>query len=511
MNLKLLIVGLDGATFKVIIDSLVKAGKLPTISKLMKEGIASICKSTHPPVTSPAWPSFMTGCNPAKHGVYHFFDGSAKLYTSRDIKKPMFWDILGEYGYKSLVVNVPVTYPPKRINGILITGMLTPPNGKFAYPNEVERVLKADGYIVNPSKSLIKSLILDKKAFDELVKIERKRTDAIIKLTERFEFDLVCVVYQITDIVQHMLWDKKDFVFKAYEEIDKEIGKLVEHLSPENIIIISDHGFSSYKKQININQFLFEKGLLKRQKKEVDLSVLEEGEARSLRHCILKSFSNILAKIGITQETVITKLPKQLVQVLRKILPAKLRREILKESKYSIDFKESLAYSLTGFEMGIRINKDLVKDYEKFREELIKSLSNIRDLETGEEVFEWVKKKEEVYDGEYLDDAPDIIYKPKEGYYPTSSFGTDVIERNDLWGHDFNGIFIAWGKHFKNINIPREVSLYDIAPTVLAIFGIKPPEYMDGNPLVAVSYKVEVNDSRKIKSVIKKLKFEKKI
>jgi len=308
-----------------------------------------------------------------------------------------------------------------------------------------------------------------------------------------------------------MLWDKKDFVFKAYEEIDKEIGRLVEHLSPENIIIISDHGFSSYKKQINVNQFLFEKGLLKRQKKEMDLSVLKEGEIKSLKYSIINTFRNILAKIEITQETVITKLPKPLVETLRKILPAKLRREILKGSKYSIDFKKSLAYSLTGFEMGIWINNDLIKDYEKFREELIKSLSNIKDPETGEEVFEWVKKKEEVYDGEYLDDAPDIIYKPKEGYYPTSSFGTDVIEKNDLWGHDFSGIFIAWGKDFKNTNIPREVSLYDIAPTVLALFGIKPLKYMDGKPLVAVSYKVKANESRKIKSVIKKLKFEKKI
>ena len=300
--MKLLIMGLDGATFKVI-NPLIQSGKLPTISRLIKNGLACICKSTHPPVTSPAWPSFMTGCNPGKHGVYHFFDGSAKLYTSRDIKKPTFWDILGEYGYKSLVVNVPVTYPPKRINGVLITGMLTPPNGKFAYPDEVERLLRADGYIVSPSKSLIKSLIFDKKAFDELVKIERKRTDAIIKLTEKYEFDLVCVVYQITDIVQHMLWDKKEFVFKAYEEIDKEIEKLIEHLSPENIIIISDHGFSSYKKQININQFLFEKGLLKRQKKELDLSVLKEGEVKSLRYGVLRSFRNILANIGIEERT----------------------------------------------------------------------------------------------------------------------------------------------------------------------------------------------------------------
>jgi arylsulfatase A-like enzyme len=80
-----------------------------------------------------------------------------------------------------------------------------------------------------------------------------------------------------------------------------------------------------------------------------------------------------------------------------------------------------------------------------------------------------------------------------------------------LWGHDFNGIFIAWGKDFKNTTIDREVSLYDIAPTVLALFGIKPPRYMDGKPLVAVNYEIEVDESRIIKSTIKKLRFEKKI
>ncbi len=512
--MKLLIIGLDGATFKII-KTLIRKQKLPTISKLIENGVYGICKSTIPPVTSPAWPSFMTGCNPGKHGVYHFFDGLGKIYSFKDIKKPAFWEIIGDSGFSCIIVNVPVTYPPKKINGVIITGMLTPHGERFAYPREIEDMLKKESYIIYPSRELIKSLSFGDTYIDKLIKIERKRTESLIKIAKDWNFDVGCIVFQATDIVQHKLWNKKDKIFKTYIELDKEIDKLLKALKPENVIIISDHGFSDYRKQVNINQFLFVHGLLKRTKGGKDLTITKEiGRKESIIYSLISTFRNFMGSIGITQETVMNILPQVVINIIRKIVPVNLRRELLKSTEYKVDVTNSDAYTLSGFEMGVRINKNRVDNYEKFREELISKLERIIDPETKNSVFEWVGKREDIYSGEYVKNAPDIIFKLKDGYYPSASFGTDIVEKNDLWGHDYDGIFIGYGMAFKSDNAVIDTRLYDIAPTILYILRCKIPEYMDGKVITTAlkpgykpheSYKTD-RERIKIKKKIKNLK-----
>ena len=111
---KLLIIGLDGATFDLIIPW-VKEGKLKTFKKLMDGGIWGELESTKPPLTCPAWPSFMTGKSSSKHGVVDFIvegDNGEKVISRSDIDGEPFWDVAGRQGLRSIIVNVPVTYPP---------------------------------------------------------------------------------------------------------------------------------------------------------------------------------------------------------------------------------------------------------------------------------------------------------------------------------------------------------------------------------------------------------------
>lgn len=517
--MRLLIVGLDGATFDVI-SRLFESGKLRTIYRLVENGVSGTCKSTHPPVTSPAWPSFMTGCNPGKHGVFHFFDGSERLYTSQDIKKPAFWEILGKYGYRSLIMNVPVTYPPKKISGVLVTGMLTPPGASFAYPPSVEEVLRQMGYVVAPSRELLLSIAFSRKSLEKLIEIEQKRTDAFVKIASQDDFDLGCIIYQATDIIQHRAWKNANAVYKVYEAMDLEIKRLIDNINPDNIIIISDHGFGEYKMQVNINQFLFNEGLLSRKKGERNLHILkEEGKRESFIYSLISTVRRVTGSLRISQEDVVRLLPNVVVTMLRKYIPVKLRRELLKSSKYVIDRDNSKAYVLSGFEMGIWINKEKVDDYETFRDSLIEELKRLIDYQTGESVFEWVKPREEVYSGEYIYRAPDIIFQLKKNYYPSASFGKNVVEWNTLWGHDYNGIFIGYGSAFKK---GKEIvaSLNDIAPIVLTLYRVPIPKYMDGKPLFKalkdILTKTEQNglhnlESKKIKSAISKIKKSGKI
>jgi len=100
--MKLLILGIDGATFDLVLPW-VKKGHLPNLARLMEEGVHSTLDSTLPPVTSPAWPTFMTGCNPGKHGVFDFIQPSGadfSLVNATKIKQPTLWQRLSMSGYQ---------------------------------------------------------------------------------------------------------------------------------------------------------------------------------------------------------------------------------------------------------------------------------------------------------------------------------------------------------------------------------------------------------------------------
>ena len=131
---QVLIIGLDGATFTVI-DPLLNEGALPGLARLIGSGVRAELLSTIPSATIPAWPSFMTGKNPGKHGVFDFFSripgGKIRLTRSEDIRTRTLWQILSDHGLRSIVLNIPNTYPPQPIDGIVISGMLTPPGAPF--------------------------------------------------------------------------------------------------------------------------------------------------------------------------------------------------------------------------------------------------------------------------------------------------------------------------------------------------------------------------------------------
>ena len=515
--MKLLIVGLDGATFEVI-DRLIEDGKLETISKLVDTGVRSVCESTIPPLTCPAWPSIITGCNPGKHGLFHFVDPDGKIYTFNDLKKPTFWEILSENGISCGIINVPITYPPRKINGVIITGMLTPPNKRFTYPPELEKELREKDYVVDYPAEIIRYLKFDKKYIDKLIEIERSRTDIVIRLNKRENFDLTFIVYQAPDIVQHRLWEEKECVYRVYEELDQEIGRLIEFFSPENVVIISDHGFSSYKKQLNVNQLLLMRGFAKKKKvdkvKDIELRSETKSEKEALVNRLFRISRKVTSKIGVTQENVLNVMPEIAVKFLRKHVPAKWRRAFLEQTKYVVDMEESQAYMKYDFELGVWINhKKIPEGYDAFRSEIIRILESYQDPVSRTSVMEWVKRKEEVYTGEFTKKAPDIIFKSKAEYYPLATFGRDVVEENTLWGHSFDGIFIANGKAFKRNVKASKISVYDIAPTVLYIFGIPKPAYVDGKTLLNFlgdnfkpSTKSPVDEKDRIKSQIKKLR-----
>ncbi|MHA1665025.1 MAG: alkaline phosphatase family protein, partial [Candidatus Njordarchaeales archaeon] len=268
MNNKVVLIGLDGASYNIFMPW-IKKGFLPLLKKLIENGVYGVLKSTIPPDTPPAWTSIFTGKNPGKHGVYGFldslpqFDEKGKKYVFRVVnsrcrRSPAIWNILSKEGKRVIVINVPLTYPPEPINGVMISGFLTPSlRSNFVYPRWLKPILVKKGYRIGAKfgkeEFSIKSLVENIRA---KVKVARW-------LMKNFDWDLFIIVFMETDQVMHVHNDIRK-ALKIYQEVDNGISTLIKELpGKSHVILVSDHGFKKFKRAFFLNTFLWKKSLLK--------------------------------------------------------------------------------------------------------------------------------------------------------------------------------------------------------------------------------------------------------
>ena len=150
---RLLLIGLDGATWEMI-KPWVDKGELPAFKKLMDEGTWGVLESSIPPSTIPGWECISTGKTPHALGVYSFMMKQGYKffpYTSYVDKQSWIWNMLSNAGLKVIVANNPSLFEVEPINGILICGFLYKDKNNFAYPSEVMLELKRMGYIADTS------------------------------------------------------------------------------------------------------------------------------------------------------------------------------------------------------------------------------------------------------------------------------------------------------------------------------------------------------------------------
>ena len=279
--MKTVIIGLDGATFDII-KPLARAGRLPILSRLIKEGASAPLRSTILPNSFPGWASCTTGTSEGMHGVFSPFIKNPGHYTvramsGRDIMTRHVWDILTEHGGRSIVLNVPTTYPPEPINGLMVTGMLTPGlESEFTFPASLKGELLAElpDYVIEPER------IPDKHArANEFRRSIENREAALRFLLGRGEWDFLMVVFSVLDRAQHDYWadmdpahprhdpktprEFREFIHEIYERLDAAVGRLLEHLSAESrVFVVSDHGFCSELFEVRVNELLATAGLL---------------------------------------------------------------------------------------------------------------------------------------------------------------------------------------------------------------------------------------------------------
>lgn len=479
---KVIILGLDGATFKDIIPW-VEKGYLPNFKKVMDNGSHAVLESTIPSYTIPAWPSMVTGCNPAKHGLYGFFKENRKDYTyeinirpSTLIKKPAMWDLMGDK--KVAVIGVPGTYPPKKVNGYMVSCMFTPRGAKFTYPKSFQNSLNGyDTFFRVRTSKNVPSMVGDVK------RLLSQRMELAISLWTSEKLDFLMVVDNGTDRLGHELTkyldeknvqyeaDKEHIIIEYYQLIDSYLEKIINMIDDDtNLFIVSDHGMQSIDKFINLNSFLMDAGYMK----------VKNNPNSRLRY--------ELFKYGITPMNAFRTLRKLGVErVITDRLNPQKKFNLLKSLMFSsndIDWTKTKAFA-SGCLNGVRINlegrqpKGCVKisEYESLCKEIM-------DVSLQWEVISGAYLKNELYQGEYLDDAPDIILTPIDRYDFFSAYSFSAAKKlikpfGTSGCHHQNGIFMSYGKNVAHKDLGVK-NIYDIMPTTLDLMGIEIPNYIDG-------------------------------
>lgn len=451
--------GLDSIPPELLFDRWLD--QLPNIKCLVSNSSYGAMKSTIPAITCPAWVSMMTSANPGRLGLYGFRNRSSYDYeglsfaNSSTIRQDTVWDILSKIGKKVVVVGVPMTYPPKPVNGCMVTCFMTPDTKcDYTYPHELKAEVESvsNGYILD-----VEEFRSDNK--DPILKTIYDMTEKRFRLTRHFirskDWDFFMVVEMGPDRIHHAFWKYFDeghpkyipgsqyqnAILNYYKYLDEEIGDTLKLLSDDTLIlVVSDHGAKKMFGGICINEWLIQNGYLK-----------------------------------------LVQYPSETTQF----------------NKLIVDWENTMVWGEGGYYGRIFMNvkgrepKGVIapQHYEHFRNELIRKLEDLRD-ENGRNINTKVFKPEDIYT-ECNGIPPDlIVYYGDLSWRSIGSVGNRTIwaRENDTGSDDANhsqyGIFIMrnGGSQY---GVRREgVTLYDIAPTILNYMGVKVPEDMEGKALL---------------------------
>jgi predicted AlkP superfamily phosphohydrolase/phosphomutase len=517
-TIKLLILGLDAATLDLI-NPWVAEDKLPNIAHLMSAGASGRLASILPPVTPPAWTSFMTGKNPGKHGIFEFMEMPPGTYSLRYLdatsrRTKTVWRMLNDAGYTMGTMNIPFTYPPEHLDGFQISGMATPSESSpFIYPPELRCELEncLGKFRFDPRfLGFMSTNRRRRQVLDDMKNLDDQWLRASLYLIEKHPADVMMFTFMSIDTVQHHFWQYMDpthhyhdasaaqefgdAVFRVYQRLDTAVGRIIEKVSSDtSVFVVSDHGGGpTSDRRLYLNRFLAQLGLL--YYIETKNSPLQKIAQDFLR----RSYDFLRGSLS----------PRQKIWFADVFPMLRKRFETAVTSYSSIDWSRTKAFcsEVLASPPGIRINRkgampagivDEGED-ESLLRLIAQKLSELRDPRTGETIVKRVFRRDEIYHGPYCDEAPDLTLD----WWDTSLFSTspslpertgeplvEIIERKPPttaeWGgtHRRDGILIAHGKPFrKGIEI-EGARLIDMAPTILHLMGQAAPDDMDGRVL----------------------------
>jgi len=455
MSKKVLVIGLDAAPPELVFKTFYE--KLPNLRHLMENGIYARMTSAHPPITIPAWMVMVTSKKMGKLGLYGFRHRKPGTYNdiwiahSLAVKEKTVWDILSEHKKQVIVIGVPPTYPPKPVNGYLISCFITPTTKKdYTYPKELKREIEelVGEYLIDVEfRTEQKDRLLK-----QLYEMTEKRFRVIEYLMTHKPWNFFIFVEIGVDRIQHAFWkffDKQHHLYqpgnkyenvikKYYQLIDEKIGKLLKFIDNDTVVIVvSDHGAKRMKGAFCINEWLIKKGYLTLKKQPEKVVSLEEAE---------------------------------------------------------VDWSKTKVWGWGGYHARVFFNikgrepRGVIEPekYQSFRKQLIEEITTIR----GPNSEQWDTK---VYTPEELyprgrGDYPDLtVYFDDLSWRSAGTIGHNklYLSENDKGPddavHSHHGIFILYDPNQKIGKRIPDIDILDVAPTILKIMDIPIPSDLEGH------------------------------
>ncbi len=469
---KTIVVGLDGASFDLL-KPWVEAGDLPALKQIFETGVTGDLRCVPPPVTSPNWKAYATGKNPGKLGIFwwHNVDvENQRVYrpVDRYHDHTEYWDIIADHDEVG-VIGVPTTYPPQSIDGVVVAGAPDAEDSGYTHPPSLEAELESK-FNYRPTKN---GLIGDgnSDACEEVLELIDTRFETAQYLLDERSLSFLQVTTFYINALHHNLWDH-EYTMRGWEIIDDHLASFLE--DDCNLVLMSDHGHTEIETVFNINAWLEQEGYLEYETSVTDTLYNLGINADRLKRFLVGVDSHIPAAEvrtmveDATPQWVINRLPDEDGE--------------LGGSKHEIaDWEASDAIASAQGPVYLTCGRNH-PHYDDIRSELITKLSTLTDHH-GWPIANGVYRADEVYNGPYLSEAPDIIIDKAPHVNVREGFGAaDVFQDSDSKWEGVNhrdGIFAATGPAFTDGTI-ENLSILDLAPTLLHLHNCTVPSDMDG-------------------------------
>ena len=490
MTRRAAVIGLDGAAWHLI-DDMIENGVMPRLRALKEQGAHGTLTSTVPTYTPPAWTSAATGVNPGRHGVYGFVSGHAQserqdLMHAGRVRSATVWEMANAQGLSAGIFHLPLTFPARDLKGWMVSGMMTPGYGErppkgFTSPDELEASIHswAPGYAIDVSANWEKDW-RDATLCTRILESLEQRKTVLLKLLEERPTDIVFSVLESPDRMQHVYYRYMDpaddmyysaegrrlrpDIWACFAAMDELVGILDDYArSDGGVVVCSDHGFTAWEVSVHTNTLLESWGYLR-----------FKPRARLMR----------------------TRLARAAVPVAKKALPAKVARQAKSATFAAIDWSRTRAFASPIPQQGLYVN---LKGRERFgivspdelettKDDLVRRFQELRGPD-GRPVVDRVYRSEEVFDGDALDGAPDVLpvlkdhrFEIDDEIFHTEPF-TD-LSHMPRGAHHPDGIVIVAGRGAR-AGATVDARVLDVTPTLLYLAGAQIPEGLDGRVITS--------------------------
>lgn len=480
---RVLFLGLDGGT-RAAFDPILDRGWMPNLAAFWRRSARGSLRSTTPMVTPVAWTSFLTGCTPVRHGIHDFcwFDARARAVATNDAERvavPTLWHLLDRLDRPVVSLNLPMTYPAPRIQGIVVSGAESPDRASaFRQCPDFGRELARHVPDYTP-KNIWKSR---PRTLDELRALAA-RTRAIFlaqaaaaeRADAQVDWSALLVHFHLLDGLQHRVWPEIGLdpgsppdplwaaeVAGCYRALDEAVGRLLELAARRDaaIVAVSDHGFGPCRALVSVNGLLERGGYQRR---------LKYGTRYRYRYHRLR---HRYARWRLRNQ------PEAAAALPRPV-----------EGEVGCDWSRTIAYAPFGQLAAFVFLQPDRRPRPDLAVEVAAYLADRRDPETGAPLFADAFPVAARYGIDPADHGlPDVLAPSADGYQAQAKWSPF----DDRWfapdpdlpaTHAMEGI-VAIDAPGLPPGDGLRAELPDIAPTTLGLLGLEAPEYMEGRCLL---------------------------